>query len=139
MLTKRDLLSSLAGLALGPVLLLGVAYLVGGKEVLAPLNEAADRMLDWIQRERQLTDPAAGSISPIPEAVADHSAGRTMSVRTPNLPLLFCPRKDCPTVALVPAGGKVRMLGKRAADRGTEWSHVRFERQVGWVARHELE
>jgi hypothetical protein len=139
MLTKRDLLSSLAGLALGPVLLLGVAYLVGGKEVLAPLNEAADRMLDWIQRERQLTDPATGTISPIPEAVADHSAGMTMSVRTSTLPLLFCPRKDCPTVALIPAGGKVRMLGKRAADRGTEWSHVRFERQEGWVARHELE
>ena len=139
MLTKRDLLSSLAGFVFGPILLLGIAYLIGGKEVLAPLNEAADRMLDWIQRERQLTDPTTGSISPIPEAIADHSAGMTMSVRGANLPLLVCPRKDCPTMALIPARGKVRMLGKRAADRGTEWSHVRFERQEGWVARHELE
>jgi len=149
MLTKRDLLSSLAGMVVGPILLLGVACLVGGKEILAPLNQAADQMLEWIQRERRAPSPSTSSAAPVvpdqrsslpaQEPVSDGSLGMTMSTKVANLQLLACPRTDCAAIASIPAGGKVRLLGNRAGDGATEWSQIRFERQEGGVARHELE
>lgn len=149
MLTKRDLLSSLAGMVLGPILLLGIAYLVGGKEILAPLNEAADRMLEWIQRDRKQPDQAIDSASPDaddqasspldPESLPDESAGMMMSATIANLPLLACPGKECARIASIPAGGKVRMLGQRAGEGSMEWSHVQFDRHQGWVPRQDLE
>ena len=139
MLTKRDLLSSLAGLLVGPILLLGLAYLVGGKGLLSPLNQAVDGMLAWIEREKQASTKTTGSISPLPEEFPDRSKGMTMTARVDQLPVFACPRKDCPVIASIPSGGKVQMLGKRAAGGETEWSHVQFERQRGWVVRHDLE
>ena len=149
MLTKRDLLSSLAGMVLGPILLLGIAYLVGGKEILAPLNEAADRMLEWIQRDRKQPDQAIDSASPDaddqassppdPESLPDESAGMMMSATIANLPLLACPGKECARIASIPAGGKVLMLGQRAGEGSTEWSQVEFDRHQGWVPRQDLE
>ena len=91
MLTKRDLLSSLAGLLVGPILLLGLAYLVGGKGLLSPLNQAVDGMLAWIEREKQASTKTTGSISPLPEEFPDRSKGMTMTARVDQLPVFACP------------------------------------------------
>ena len=149
MLTKRDLLASLAGMAGGPILLLGLAYLVGGKEILAPLNQAADQMLEWIKREKHTPSSSTPSAPPVlddqrspltPQETAPHgSAGMTMSTKVTTLHLLACPRTDCATIASIPEGENVVMLGNRAGNGATEWARVRFERHEGWVARHDLE
>ena len=149
MLTKRDLLASLAGTVAGPILLLGLAYFVGGKEILGPLNQAADQMLEWIHRERKAPPQPTGSAAPVvadqrstlppQEPVPDGSADVTMWTKVMNLQLLACPRTECATIASIPVGEKVLMLGNRAGDGATEWSQIRFERHEGWVARHDLE
>jgi len=155
MFTKRDLLSSAVGMVLSPLLLIGLAYAVGGKAILAPLNLAVDEMLQSMRqnaspsRDLPATSPPTSSKggvgdaamvqAELPQAVSDGNEGMEMTVRGNRLSLYSCPAVDCQTIEVLSAGSRVTLLGKRLADGETEWSHVQFGSRQGWMTRHELE
>ena len=65
--------------------------------------------------------------------------GTTLQVKLNNLTLHKCPGFDCETIASLPLGSRVLLLGERDNSQGEEWCRVRVGTREGWVSRYFLE
>ena len=155
MVGKREIAIGLFSLMGGAGLLSGLLYYIGGSEALRPVTGLGSRIGRPVdatttspasrttEADPTLSGPGRPSDDPSPRsappATTVNTSGTPLRVKLNNLTLHRCPGYECETVASLPFGTQVVLLGDRDASPGEEWCRVRAGKFEGWVSRYYLE
>lgn len=82
--------------------------------------------------------PATPQSSPA-ESKGNGASGLSMRVRINNLTIHKCAGYECASIATLPLGASVTLLGDCDTSTGEEWCRVRAAKIEGWVSRYYLE
>ena len=155
MIDRRDIGVGLVSLIGGLGLISGLLYYSGGSSALNPVFDiwpGLARRIGLAVPPAPLSRPGENSavatspgeavgqpVRPQPAPAGAAATGVALRVKLNNLTLHRCPGYDCETIASLPLGATVTLLGERDGSPGEEWCRVRAGTREGWVSRYYLE
>ena len=131
---QRDFVLVAAGFILGVLAIIGGLYYSGGPPALGPITGIFDKIGSTASNSRQATP------TPQPGQPSNPAAGeQTLRVRLNCLSIHKCAGYECETIATLPLGARVTLLGQCNSSTGEEWCKIRSSNGEGWVSRYYLE
>lgn len=134
-LEQRDLGLIVVGFILGVISIIAFFYYRGGPPALGPISGLFDSAGQSSGDRRQTPTPVPGA----PAQGAQPGGSQTMRVKLNGLSVHKCPGYECETVATLPLGAQVSLLGQCNTSAGEEWCRIRSGNGEGWVSRYYLE